>query len=349
MSFTSSKTEFAIEVSDSGYFLKADRDFPLDSSVASSLAEAVSVIECDRMVSQDRADFAEYGLNEPQCVIEATYKDGTTLRLDVGSYNRHTGSYYVTVDGSDKVYLLDAGIVDAFQVSMNELLKDESVTPPEDGVEAVTEIEIVFSDGTKRKYSFTEGKEAETGEDGEETEGTEDRWILTITRPDGTEETRMEDFSEAAEGIYAELFRAELVEWVDYNVTEERRGEYGLEKPYAEVTVTYTETVTVSGEGTSSDVTKETVKTLHFYFGDAVQETPEVPADCETDGGKETSAETSTETAAEASTETAEEAEEKPGEEEGLDRYFLLDGGKVVYVVSESDFPYTLTGEKGGE
>ena len=316
ISYKSKTSEYALEKTSSGFMLKGDEKFPLDQSVAAAMADTVSLIDSSRLVTEDRASFTEYGLAEPLSVITVKFSDGTEYGINIGGYNKYSDTDYMNIAGTDKVYTVDTALREQFDYTLKDLLADEKITSP-GGIGSVKTVEVSFSDGTGHTFAFVPGSEAEVDGDGNElVAAVPDMWTKTLS--DGT--LLDGDHTETVTNIYNEIFSASLDEWADYAVTEpEQLEKYGLSEPYCKITVNYTETVTVTGDESTSTVTKDVDKSVYVIFGN------ELPANAE-DPTAETTADTETDT----------------NEEEAASRYYMIGGGKVVYVVSEDDFASAL-------
>lgn len=338
LTFESKTLSVGITVNESGkYRLTSDENFPMDQIIASYMVEGVSVIEFTRKLEGADTDLATYGLDKPHTVITAAYTDERTVTLKLGDYNKHADAYYCDM-GDGAVYLIDAAYLDAFDYTMKDLLQDELITKPKKGLSAVTEFKLAFRDGSGFTYTFTktEADEAAESTDAAET-APKELWVKTLL--DGT--VVEGDFTKQAEALYKELFEAKLDAWADYNVTgAQRLGEFGLAEPAVTVTVRYTEEVTIAGDDSTSSVTKEVEKVVGFLIGDAApSEKEDEPADSESSA--DTAApETVGSTDAATDTEAPEgDAEE---EEEIVNRYFMLEGGKVVYLIDEAKLTEAL-------
>ncbi len=337
-----------IAVNESGkYRLTSDEHFPVDQIIASYMVEGVAVIEFTRKLEGSDADLATYGLDEPHTVITAGYKDDRTVTLKLGDYNKHADAYYCDM-GDGAVYLIDAAYLDAFDYTMKDLLQDELITKPKNGLSDVTSFELAFRDGSGFTYTFikAEADEAAVSENVTDTAGEKESapteyWAKTLL--DGT--VVEGDFTEQVKALYKELFDVKLDAWADYNVTgAERLEAFGLSAPAVTITVRYNEKVTIKGDDGTSSVTKEVEKVVGFLIGDAAPSEEDEPADSES-----TAPETNTATDTQADTSAPEgDAEE---EEPIVNRYFMLEGGKVVYLLSEEALSHALgiTDEPGNQ
>ncbi len=298
----SEKTSYLIELKSNAYKLADKDDFPLDQTVASNIVETVSSVVSTRLVAEDIGDVSEYGLDEPKYSISIVYSDGSKTEIKLGDYHKHADAYYLILNGESKIYLIDADFADGVSYTEKQLLKDETITPPEDGFDCVNEIEVSFSDGSGHKYTYVpaeENESAETTGDGTsaDSEASHGSWIKALT--DGT--VAEGDFSEEAEKVFTEFYSYRPSDWADYCAdSEDELDKYGLKTPYAKITVRFE--VTEDGD---DEITVKTEQS--FIIGDTLPDT-------DADGEKESTA----------------------------DRYFKIGDGKVVYIISESDFETAL-------
>ena len=315
-------SDYTVGQSDGKYTLKDDADFPLDQDRAKDIAAAVTSVSADRKVADTGADSSEYGLDSPLYTVTAKYSGGAEMTFRIGSYNRHTDSYYMSIAGEDAVYLVGKTMTSPLGYTMKDLIVNETLTEPDEKFKALTAVRVAFSDGTGFRYSLVPGKTAESG-DGSEDTG--DTWALSLL--DGT--AIKGDFSKEAEALYDALFGYKPTDWVAYGVkTDEQLKEYGLDAPYAEITVYYNDTVVITPDDSSAPITKTVEKTVRI--GSLV------PAESEPDGESGTTAE-SRETEG-----TSAADNDAPDSETAEKRYFIFDSGKIVYISKLSDLSAVL-------
>ena len=310
-------SDYTVGQSDGKYTLKDDADFPLDQDRAKDIAAAVTSVSADRKVADTGADSSEYGLDSPLYTVTAKYSGGAEMTFRIGSYNRHTDSYYMSIAGEDTVYLVGKTMTSPLGYTMKDLIVNETLTEPDEKFDALTGIKVAFSDGTGFRYSLVS----------DESEDAEDTWALSLL--DGT--AIKGDFSKEAEALYDALFGYKPTDWVAYGVkTDEQLKEYGLDAPYAEITVYYNDTVVITPDDSSAPITKTVEKTLTVRIGSLV------PAESEPDGESGTTAE-SRETEG-----TSAADNDAPDSETAEKRYFIFDSGKIVYISKLSDLSAVL-------
>lgn len=318
-------SDYTVGQSDGKYTLKDDADFPLDQDRAKDIAAAVTSVSADRKVADTGADSSEYGLDSPLYTVTAKYSGGAEMTFRIGSYNRHTDSYYMSIAGEDTVYLVSKTMTSPLGYTMKDLIVNETLTEPDEKFDALTGVKVAFSDGTGFRYSLVSDESGDA----------EDTWALSLL--DGT--AIKGDFSKEAEALYDALFGYKPTDWVAYGVkTDEQLKEYGLDAPYAEITIDYNDTVVITPDDNSASVTKIVEKTLTVRIGNLV------PADSEPDDETGTSepAESGT-TADSGETEgTSAADDDAPDDETAEKRYFIFDSGKIVYISKISDLSAVL-------
>lgn len=322
-------SDYTVGQSDGKYTLKDDADFPLDQDRAKDIAAAVTSVSADRKVADTGADSSEYGLDSPLYTVTAKYSGGAEMTFRIGSYNRHTDSYYMSIAGEDTVYLVSKTMTSPLGYTMKDLIVNETLTEPDEKFSALMGIKVAFSDGTGFRYALVRN---ESGDD-------EDTWALSLL--DGT--AIKGDFSKEAEALYDALFGYKPTDWVAYGVkTDEQLKEYGLDAPYAEITIDYNDTVVITPDDNSASVTKIVEKTLTVRIGNLV------PADSEPDDETGTSEPAESETGAETTADSGETegtsaaGDDAPDDETAEKRYFIFDSGKIVYISKISDLSAVL-------
>lgn len=83
-------------------------DRPLEQSSMDALATVCANWTAKRVVSDHPESLAEYGLDEPVLRIQLTLRDGSSVTLLIGDYSEAGEGDYLSVSGSDTVYLVAA-------------------------------------------------------------------------------------------------------------------------------------------------------------------------------------------------------------------------------------------------
>ncbi|MBQ3707707.1 MAG: DUF4340 domain-containing protein [Clostridia bacterium] len=105
---------------------EADPAFPLNASTMAQMANAIASITASRTV--DEGAPADYGLDDPACVITAEYGSEKHV-YKTGDYNSFSGSYYLMADGA--VYLVSQNLASTFSKSLDDLLVRDTIPSSE--------------------------------------------------------------------------------------------------------------------------------------------------------------------------------------------------------------------------
>ena len=247
VTYRTGDSEFTVRREGSIYVLDEDTEFPLDSTAVSYITNSAARLTYVRKINPEGNDLSDYGLNDPQAVIDILYTDNARLTLTIGNYNPYSEAYYCTT-GDGFVYLMGGEFSDAFVLKYADLILHDHVETPQYGLSSVTKVEIT---GNGKSVVYT-----------------------LVDEENGTWEKNGEsgDFSYNVSSIYNELYKISVDEWIDYNVeTEEEFDVYGLSKPEIRVVFTHTEITEIENEG-SSTVTKEYELQTAFLIGSPTSE-----------------------------------------------------------------------------
>lgn len=253
VTYRTGDSEFTVRRDGSIYVLDEDPEFPLDSTAVGYIMNSAARLTYVRKINPEGNDLTEYGLSDPQAVIDILYTDNARLTLTVGSYNPYSEAYYCTT-GDGFVYLMGGEFSDAFILKYSDLILHDRVETPQYGFSSVTKIEI---SGNGKTVLYT-----------------------LVDEENGTWERNGEsgEFAYDLRELYNELYKVSVDEWIDYNVeTEEEFDIYGLSKPAIRVVFTHIELTEIEVEG-SSTVTKEHEMQTAFLIGSLTSESEEADA-----------------------------------------------------------------------
>lgn len=236
--------ETVFEKADDVWTKKGETDFPVDQTTLDNAASAVTSVDSDRVL-EEVEDLSEYGLDEPSNVIsivsgsigseaedeteDQTEDETVTTVLYVGDENQSTGQYYVRKDDDEKtVYLVDASCVEPFAKTLYDYAQMEDFPV----VSATDTISTVKVEGNT---NYMLSKDEDTG-----------LWSVMGESEDEKADSATTSSLISSFGSMAYAFL------VDYKC--EDKSEYGLEDPYAIITVDYQEEVEIEAEeSTESD------------------------------------------------------------------------------------------------
>lgn len=229
LQFLIDKNEVIFDKDEDGVWLKQDEsDFPVNQDKLNETAGALDNVVADRVLN-DVEDLEEYGLDAPLNTIRVTTDEGETL-LRVGMKNESTNQYYVDKDDDrTTVYVVNSSSLDPFMNSLYDYAQMEDFP-------AVTS-SGVYGVQVEEDSSYKLEKDEDTG-----------FWNISDENY----------FSEKADSAKANTLASSLSsiaynEFVNYDADEEEMKEYGLDDPYAEILVDYTEEVEVEEDENSTD------------------------------------------------------------------------------------------------
>ena len=265
LGFIVDKKAVTFEKKDDSWVKKDETAFPVNQTTLDSAASAIETVEADRVL-EDVEDLTEYGLDSPSNTVTVDTDDGTT-KFNIGDENTSTNQYYISKDDDDStVYVVAADTVSPFMNSLYDYAQGEDF--PTIDSSAVKKVQVSED---KDSYVLEENSDGAT-------------WDVS---GDGSSDKESADTT-AAGNVTSGLGSFAFDQFVNYNA--EDLSQYGLDKPYATITVDYQEEVeddstdsTNSGENDStasesdsesSDTTDTDSKTttvdkqLVIYVGD---------------------------------------------------------------------------------
>ena len=224
LEFIVDKKEVTFEKKDDSWVKKDETAFPVNQTTLDSAASAIEKVEADRVL-EDVEDLTEYGLDSPSNTVTVDTADGTT-KLNIGDENTSTNQYYISKDDDDStVYVVAADTVSPFMNSLYDYAQGEDFP--------------TIDSSTVKKVQVSEDKDSYVLE--ENSDGA--TWDVSS---DGSSDKETADTT-AAGNVTSGLGNFAFDQFVDYNA--EDLSKYGLDNPYATITVDYQEEV----EDTSSD------------------------------------------------------------------------------------------------
>ena len=194
-----------------------EKDFPVNQDTLDSAASSVSSVEAERVL-EDVEDLSEYGLDVPNNTITISSEDGERTVLRIGMKNDSTSQYYVGKDDDkNTVYVVAEATVSPFMNSLYDYA--EMQTFPSIDASSVSKITV---EQTDKSYEVL--KDEETG-------------LWSVVNGDESEKADSSRIS----SLTSSLGSMEYETFADYNCTD--KSKYGLDVPYATVTVSYEEEV----------------------------------------------------------------------------------------------------------
>ncbi|MHB1315076.1 MAG: DUF4340 domain-containing protein [Christensenellales bacterium] len=246
------QTHTFLKNEENAWTLAEDSDFPMNQTKAEDMLDAISSLKAFRFVTEDKSSFATYGLNPAAIKVKAADKDSKEAVYNIGLLNTVTSGYYLNIDGTDQVYIVNPSFGEAFSGSLNELAQKEKMP----GITAQNITGLTMKNGAE---SFTlKGRD--------ENDTFHSAFYAWFIQVNGNKDAVPADTNKTPDyitEIYNDLYLSEIE---DYKAIGEELKAYGLdEASAAKLSITYDET----DEQTSLTTSKETT----FYFGNKTGET----------------------------------------------------------------------------
>ena len=336
--FVIDKKEVTFEKNGDSWVKSDETAFPVDQDKMDTLVSSLNSIKAERTL-ENVEDASEYELDEPENTIAVTTEDGGTTVIQLGMENDSTSQEYIDLNkDSSTVYVVSNSTFSSFEGTLYDFAKS-GVFPTVDS-STVSKISV---DGKDSSYVVEKDKN--------------NFWNIT-----GDGETEKADSAKAT-SLASTLSSVAYASYVNYNCAEDELSQYGLDKPYAEITVDYQEEV----EKESTDDENEAEngdEEVSEASGDENQadenadsetdgsESLDEDADSETDGSESPDEDEDSETDGyESSDEDVDVAdtEDSEPETEMVDRELVIqvgdqssDGGRYVRV-NDSNEIYTIS------
>ena len=216
--FVIDKKEVTFEKDGDSWVKSDETDFPVDQDKIDTLVSSLNSIKAERTL-ENVEDASEYELDQPENTITVTTEDGETTVIQLGMENDSTSQEYIDLnEDSSTVYVVSNSTFSSFEGTLYDFAKS-GVFPTVDS-------------STVSKISV-EGKDSSYVVEKDEN----NFWNIT-----GDGETEKADSAKAT-SLASALSSMAYASYVNYNCAEDELSQYGLDKPYAEITVDYQEEV----------------------------------------------------------------------------------------------------------
>ena len=336
--FVIDKKEVTFEKDGDSWVKSDETGFPVDQDKIDTLVSSLNSIKAERTL-ENVEDASEYELDQPDNTITVTTEDGETTVIQLGMENDSTSQEYIDLNkDSSTVYVVSNSTFSSFEGTLYDFAKS-GVFPTVDS-STVSKISV---DGKDSSYVVEKDEN--------------NFWNIT-----GDGETEKADSAKAT-SLASTLSSVAYASYVNYNCAEDELSQYGLDKPYAEITVDYQEKV----EKESTDDENEAEngdEEVSEASGDENQadenadsetdgsESLDEDADSETDGNESSDEDADSETDGNESLDEdvdVADTEDSEPETEMVDRELVIqvgdqssDGGRYVRV-NDSNEIYTIS------
>ena len=216
--FVIDKKEVTFEKDGDSWVKSDETGFPVDQDKIDTLVSALNSIKAERTL-ENVEDASEYELDQPDNTITVTTEDGGTTVIQLGMENDSTSQEYIDLNkDSSTVYVVSNSAFSSFEGTLYDFAKS-GVFPTVDS-STVSKISV---DGKDSSYVVEKDEN--------------NFWNIT-----GDGETEKADSAKAT-SLASTLSSVAYASYVNYNCAEDELSQYGLDKPYAEITVDYQEEV----------------------------------------------------------------------------------------------------------
>ena len=216
--FVIDKKEVTFEKDGDSWVKSDETGFPVDQDKIDTLVSSLNSIKAERTL-ENVEDASEYELDQPENTITVTTEDGETTVIQLGMENDSTSQEYIDLnEDSSTVYVVSNSTFSSFEGTLYDFAKS-GVFPTVDS-STVSKISV---DGKDSSYVVEKDEN--------------NFWNIT-----GDGETEKADSAKAT-SLASALSSVAYASFVNYNCAEDELSQYGLDKPYAEITVCYQEKV----------------------------------------------------------------------------------------------------------
>ena len=263
LAWTSGEAEYAFH-KDGTWIYDADEAFPVNAEALEELLAPFSSFNA-AFVIRDVTDYAQYGLEEPECTIEiGTAEASYTIAL--GDMSAMDDQRYVSI-GDGNVYLAVTDPIDAFAVELSDLIDNDEI-PQMDTVTALS-----LTGAVEESIAYVEA--------GGPSYSDEDVYFLQS----GEESLPLD--TDLVEDYLGGIRDLVLTDYATYNATEIELASFGLNDPALTVTVEYEQQAEAAEEGVEPETTAGALALHIGRVEEAAEESAEETAESAEDISQE--------------------------------------------------------------
>lgn len=230
---------------------EAKPEVPLKSTTTKSIAKAVQSITSSKIVNENTEDVSEYGLDSPSLTVTVTKTDGSKVMLLVGDEAPLEDGDYACLYGSTTVYLIDTLFASAFEYTENQLT--EVADGPLITAANITHFLLENKDEGNLEITYDKENEYDFSNTGVVPYVINQGYDIPVSG----NSTNITDF-------FARFTTLSYAQCVDYSGTD--LAQYGLDDPYATLSIDYFIEAQDDSEDTGSEeTTAQTVRTDYSY------------------------------------------------------------------------------------
>ena len=161
------------------WFWQQEEAFPLNQNFTKTMVDKTAVLEARAVVAEGKEHYRTYGLDQPSNVITVG-AGGQEKIIYLGSSSSASGDFYMAVEESEKIYVVDASFHNIFSGSILSMAVRESL--PDFHLEDITRLTVAEGE---REITFS--RESEKGTEPGEASGNAGWMVFEKTgeQPDG--------------------------------------------------------------------------------------------------------------------------------------------------------------------
>lgn len=233
ISFLISGEEVSFSKEEEEWIYDKDNAFPVNQEQMGILTDSLAEVTANRVLTNVE-DLSTYGLDDPEDIIQVTSSDDEVTKITVGNTNESTGDCYIYLNDDNKtVYTVTGDLSTVFSGNLMNYAEGEDYPTI-----TSSNIEKIELSGNENSFVLEKSDNSTSG------------WILTDASGNqvDVDSSYVSTLQSAVSGLsYSNYY--------EYNCTD--YSVYGLDQPYAVLTVDYTETVTEDDEEKSEEENSE--------------------------------------------------------------------------------------------
>lgn len=224
---------YSLEKEGEGYRLHDIPAEQVNSEYLDMLLDEASSIQYLTEVTDDLSRLADYGLAEPEAVVEITYTDGASRRLLIGAKEPVDSGRYFMEDGGDKILLMKDNRSIRFTMPVENYI-DFIIIPPEETTSVLSELQDITFSGTSLETPIVLKAVLPERADLQRTGLSYGALTHLVVEP-GLHEASATALSTIADQLFGLISEG----IVAYNCTEEELAAYGFDEPWLQIDFDY--------------------------------------------------------------------------------------------------------------
>lgn len=230
LTFFVDKNEVTFEKDGDNWIKSDDKEFPVEQSILDDATSVICSIYSQRTI-EDVDDLSQYGLDDPINTVTVQTEDESNV-FRFGMENTTTGQYYMRMNDEETiVYLVDSSVTEPFMKTLYDFAQSDSF--PDISSDSIKKIQVNGENG-----SYILKKEDDSG-----------FWCI------GEDKDAEKADSAKSSSLTSYLSSLEYGSFVNYDSDD--LSVYGLDKPYADIIVDYTEEQQISESTDEGDVSDD--------------------------------------------------------------------------------------------